>query len=514
MAGEAIHRFEHGGRRFAVDPESCFCFECDAISWDVLEYYPAEPVNRIYRLLEDRYDRKELAEVVGELEWLRSSKSVLAIKKREDVIKSYEVERGVKRVTVVLSREGAEASLAKRGWFGRPATVVSSSARDLGRDVVAFLLGRSGAQKELVLEFAEQGYVHDPALIVDLAAHALRVATAAGKSLSVSVLVSDLAMTKLPKELDGHAVSVRLSFAGTADMAKLLRPFGHGESHTLARLAKTAQPEEEGASGHIIVRPGHASFGKVVQALDQAGFGMMVIDYDGAYVANPSLHPHAMIASLEQNAVYYAEQLLRHKYFRADPIASLFWRIYSGTPTRRVDPAGTNELCVAQDGSVYPSLSMARIDVCRLGSIVQGGLDEPAMAKFEDVGAPTTQACIRCWARGLCGGGPVAVHHLLGGSYREPATAWCDAQREWTASAVAAFHKLSSAGVHFDRVYKSLGRRGKPSLFTMARAALTMSVGLRPTEEGRRGDAYEMGVLERGRLFRLQRDRYPSAHTL
>ena len=51
MALPAIHRFERAGKRFAIDPETCFCFECDAVSWDVLDHYPHEPVNRIYHLL-------------------------------------------------------------------------------------------------------------------------------------------------------------------------------------------------------------------------------------------------------------------------------------------------------------------------------------------------------------------------------------------------------------------------------------------------------------------------------
>ena len=71
MSGPALHRFEVDGHFYALDPESCFCFECDAISWDVLEHYPHTPVNRILALLEDKHPRVELEEVVGELEWLR-----------------------------------------------------------------------------------------------------------------------------------------------------------------------------------------------------------------------------------------------------------------------------------------------------------------------------------------------------------------------------------------------------------------------------------------------------------
>ena len=102
MEREALHRFEAGERRYVVDPETCFCFECDAISWDVLEHYPHQPLNHIVHRLASRHDRRELEEVIGELEWLRTSKSILPAPKHEEIQKHYEVERGLHTVTVLL----------------------------------------------------------------------------------------------------------------------------------------------------------------------------------------------------------------------------------------------------------------------------------------------------------------------------------------------------------------------------------------------------------------------------
>ena len=75
----SLHRFEFAGRHYLVDPETCFCVECDAISWDVSEYYPATPANRILSLLEDRHPRTELEEVISELEWLRATNAILKL---------------------------------------------------------------------------------------------------------------------------------------------------------------------------------------------------------------------------------------------------------------------------------------------------------------------------------------------------------------------------------------------------------------------------------------------------
>jgi len=49
--------------------------------------------------------------------------------------------------------------------------------------------------------------------------------------------------------------------------------------------------------------------------------------------------------------------------------------------------------------------------------------------------------------------------------------------------AIAAFNLLSSRGVNFARVYSAINQSSKPGLFTMLRAALKMTIAMRPLEE-------------------------------
>ncbi len=483
MRREFLHRFEHDGKRFVIDPESCFCFECDAISWDVLEYYPELPVNEIYHLLEGKYDRKELAEVVGEIEWLRATRSILTVPKQEDMAKAFEVERGVKKLSVALSRDTERVEQTRRSWLGRAAPAASSGAREIAREAVFLLLARSMAQQDLQIEFVEQCEIRNAEFIAEVCAHALRSAKLAGKNLTVSVLVCDAGVNRPPSTLYGHTVSLRMDFQDAANVVEHVRACAQAVGETLSRQAKLLQPSAEGVAGRIIVQPNHPGFGGVVEALFGAGFSTIELDLDGAYAANPSFDPQAMLAGLSQSANYYAERLLKQQYFRLDPISALFQRIYAGTPLRRSDPVGMNELAIDDKGSIYPCRRMCGIEDLRLGSAVDASFDEERMKRFEDVGSLTTKECMDCWVRNLCGGGSAAVHQAFTGSFRRPHGPWCDAQRSWMAAAVSAFQQLSSKGVHFDRIYKTLGRREKPSLFALARAALTLTIGVRPIEE-------------------------------
>lgn len=487
MPREALHRFEEGGRRFAVDPETCFCFECDDVSWDVLAYYPQASVQRVLHDLGDRYERKELEEVLGELEWLRSTKAILPAMTADKFAKAFQVERGVRRITVRLPNETQQVEERRRGWFGGATKTFSNPARELGRDAVALLLSRSLEQRQLTLAFQTTPQALNPDLVADLCDYAIRMGRLSGKELTATLHLTDVALDGAPEALNGHDVSVQLDVSDPEALARHLRPLASGDRFSLTRLAKAIQPDAPGVTGRVVVCPGHASFADVVPALHEAGFRVIELDLDGAFIAHPDLDPAAVMAAQRECAVYFAKCLLARRYFRLDPITALFYRIHEGKPIARIDGAGTNELAVDADGVVYPSWRLIGAPEFALGQVRDGRIDEDQVRRFEDVGALTTAPCMTCWARNLCGGGCVAVHHALSGSFRRPHAAWCDAQRSWMSAAVSAFNLLSAQGVDFSPIYAQLsGKRGgglRLSLWSMARAALQMTVSMRPLEE-------------------------------
>ncbi|MBI5095773.1 MAG: SPASM domain-containing protein [Candidatus Hydrogenedentes bacterium] len=484
MARELIHRFEQNGTRFALDPETCFCFECDAISWDVLEYYPQTPINKILHELGGKYDPKELSEVVGELEWLRSTKSILKTPSQDEIAKLYELEKGVKRLTLRLPGNATQDLPKRRGWF--PADRASEPGRSgsgLAPAAIALLLGRSAAQKELRLELVVEQRLHNVDETAAICVDAVKAANLAGKKLTVCVRIANVQVAKAPGPLQGHTLDVSVEFQDTSDVTAWIRGLAFDGPVSLDRLAKIVQPGANGVTGRIIVRPNHAEFGDAVKTLRDSGFAAIELDLDSAYAVTPALNPSDLLTGLGQTAMYYAQCLLKHDYFRLDPIAPLFMRIYEGAPMRRGDPAGTNELALDERGGIYPSPKLIGREEFKLGNLDDGQLDEDRLKQFEDVGSLTTPECLQCWARNLCGGGDAAVHYALSGSFRRPHAAWCEAQRAWMAAAVSAFQLLSSHGVNFTRMYGSLTPKARPSLFTMARAAFSLSIGMRPIEE-------------------------------
>lgn len=484
MRARPLHRFEHAGKRYVIDPETCFCFECDAVSWDVLEHFPEAPVNRVFHLLEGKYPHKELEEVIGELEWLRASKSILTPPRIEQQHKAFEIERGLRRLVVSLEASAAGAR-RRGGWFvrGRGAAAGEKEAEAgpamLILRAAQLLLARGAAGAPLRLDLRWNGPVSD----ADAAAEALRevfgLAELAGKTLHLAVGVTVPgrealegatatfgALCTRAEHLAGALAAVRQAAAGPRAAGKALKEL------------------PEGVQGEALLAPAGPRFAGAVKALHAAGFHAIEIDLDALYTAAPGTEPRAVAEELRACAQDYAAALLQGEHYRLEPIAGLFHRIFTGTPVRRTDPSGLSLLAVDAAGDLYPSTAFFGQKAHVLGNLHAQQIDAAALARHEDTGAATTADCLRCWARNLCGGGAAAIHLARSGDFRTPDPAWCDAQRQWLQTAIAAFNLLSAQGVNFTRVYGQLGRAARPSLFTMVKAAFQANIGLRPLGEG------------------------------
>lgn len=458
MPGVSLHRFEAEGRHYAVDPGSCFCFECDAISRDVLEHYPRLPVNRILKLLEDRHPRRELEEVIGELEWLRSAKSILQTPKLADLEKLYAVSGGL--CFLAMDWPGSEASQDAEAAF-------------------QLLLGRAEGQRELTLELIVGDKLPSIAEIDTLQERWTRAARACGKSLSCLVRLSLTGFKSLPKALAGHRLEVVLPLAGLSQRERDLRKAL--DSSSLAALAKWMGSLPGEAAGRIVLLPTNAVFDGAAMALREAGFNQLEFDLSSTF---SSLSLEALgrcFESLKQNTAWYAEALLKRERFRLEPVASLFLRVYQGTPSPRLDGAGLHELHLRREGDalrVYPSRAFAAVRALSFGT-----MDEPfepaRLADFENAGSLTTAVCTQCWARNLCGGGNLSAHQALSGSVREPHPAWCDAQRSWFESSIAAFNRLSHAGVNFLQLYDAMAQKPRMGLWQAAKTILNAPLMLR-----------------------------------
>jgi radical SAM protein with 4Fe4S-binding SPASM domain len=466
MAGPSLHRIERDNRRFVLDTDTCFCFECDEISWDVLEYYPHTPTNKIVHLLRDSHPSAEVEEVVGELEWLRATKSILPVKKQADHLKALELTSGLWQIDVVLD-----------GAAGDP-----KHLSDLCDNALLLLLGRANAQKALTftLSFADVNGLE--AWVEGWMRRALGCAKIAGKNLKIEIICANPTRKRADAVLEGHYIAVGFTFStleAVDSLAKILHAMGR---YPISKLADVAADHVEIETA-VRLTPGTANFCEGLDHLHRLGFKRIDLDLPGYYAQREDSDISGVVASVEAAAREYARQLLKGDYYRLEPIAKTFHQIYQGTARPRSDDSGTRILAIDGTGNVFPSRHFLGDDQFRIGNVLDATWDDSRRAPFDDLGILTTTPCASCWARNLCGGGHSAVHQALSGEIRQPDSAWCDAQRAWFGAAIAAFNLLSSEGVDFARLYQGIQPGKRPSLWGMARLAISMKVGLRPIEE-------------------------------
>lgn len=467
MRAEGLHCFTRDERFFAIDPSTCFCFECDEISWDILQLYPHTSVNRIYHLLSAKHDPKELEEVIGELEWLRSSKSILKNQSPEEQQKALmDVSRDLERVSLIFP----EANETSQDWER-----VSTNA-------VALLTGRSGAAQELELACVMAAQDFDEERVLSVALKAFDAAGIVGKSLRVIVEFLGVVPTDSSSALRAHSLDVIVIASSEEDLRSVFSSFVPVKFQ-LGKYSKVKSSLPEAVELRVRLTPLNPTFADALATLVESGCGFVEVDFDAAFASEASLNPDSMLDGVVESVGRYARALEARRYHRIDPFASLFWRIYNGTPVSRMDRSGSQALAVYHDGSIYPSRHVPFEKEHRLGSVLEEGLNQERVGTFDDVGSITTPQCRQCWARNLCGGGCAAVHLRLSGNFRTPNEQWCDWQRGWISAAVASFSALSAGNVNFGSMYQQLTPSAKPSLLTLARARFRFQLGMRPLEE-------------------------------
>jgi len=463
-----LHRFERDGRRFVLDPESCFCFECDGVSWAVTALYPHEPMNRIVHLLKDEFPATEVEEVIGELEWLRASKSILSPTKLEDEEKRYAIEPGLTDLYVDVRHEDATRDVKPVG--------------ELLRSAMTLLLTRSAAQPKLRLTVrfsCNAGDTPADAELDEAIQGARSIAAASGKPCTIEVIADASTGGAAPAALAGCDVR----YAGVLGDARSVAGIRKASRSGLKTVLKFLKPIE---AGRVLFTPAMPDWRAAMETLWGSGAVYVALDWTAAMTRETFADRNAMrefYRSLCDETASYVEKAARGGALRFEPAMSVFLRVYDGTPERRTDPAGLRSLAIDAAGGVYATRhDLGRSDK-RLGWIEDGPLDEPQLARYADVGSLTTAECRSCWARYLCGGGAAAVHEARTGSIRRPDPAWCDAQRDWIEAAIAAFQRLQSHGVDIHALTQTTKAGARPSFRQMARVMTRGMLRVRPIAE-------------------------------
>ncbi|HOV33080.1 MAG TPA: SPASM domain-containing protein [Candidatus Hydrogenedens sp.] len=415
-----IHTFERNGKYFAIDVQNTFCFECDEITHDILQYYPENAQNKILHILSSKYSKTELLEVWGELEWLRSIGSILKHQKIETWANALTQNIGLDTLSFLIKKDQLEQ-------FQKIMPSALLRALPQVKTQQKFRINLIFAEKINTFKSCYE-------VISELLSHIFPLNE---KNININLC---LPITNHIRETLKISRDEKIFFIfenTTLELLQRLDTYGENEFSKLLNEQR----------GKVLFLPTFLPFIPTIEKFLNSGIKRIVLDPFAPFILNPEINIADFFHELTDLTILYTQQLKKGNQYLLAPVMEYFLNIQHGNSVKRRDPAGAEEWFITPDGDVYGGYLYYKNNLCRLGNIQSSDIPITGSESVYSLGINTTPLCTHCWAKNICGGGCGAVHHQLSGKVTEPCIDWCNLQREWIEEIIVQYQELNNAGV-------------------------------------------------------------------
>lgn len=421
-----IYTFERDGKFFAVDVQDTFCFECDKITSEVLQYYPENTQNKIVHILSEKYPEKELLEVINELEYLRSIGSILKHLKIETWAQS--LTQGIYLNTLSF--------FIKEKDLSRIEKIISLTLQK----ALPYVQANQKFQMNLWFCPEHETFQENLDSLIELFKEEFPVKV---KNLQINLYLSVPFHIKKKLKIEENERIFHV-FPGT--------------DPELIKNIKTIHEKEyfnflNDNNGYTLFLPERIPFSTTVEKFFSHGAKKIILDPFAPLVFNPNIDMLQHFQELLNLTKTYTLQLKKGSRYVLEPLMQLFQNIQYGNPIQRRDPAGAQEWFVTPEGDIYGGYLYYTRNICKMGNILKDEIPSKEAQKLYHLGIKTTPACIHCWAKNFCGGGHGALHYQLTGKINKPSTNWCGRQRKWIEEVIVCYQELNNAGVPISSDY-------------------------------------------------------------
>ncbi|MGC8737600.1 MAG: hypothetical protein ACP5UA_03005 [Candidatus Hydrogenedens sp.] len=415
-----IYTFEREGRFFAVDVFDTFCFECDKITYDTLQYYPENTQHKIQNILSTQYTEKELREVWDELEYLRSIGSILKYQKIENWVQSLTQTLHLNTLSFLIDE--SNFSLIQKII---PLAILKA---------LPYIQANPKFQINLWLH---QKYetIQDILNTLNLFIHEQCPNRDKNVVINLYLPMSDYIRAKLKIEDMGKLFLVFPKIS--AELVQQIETINESVFHNFLNSQ----------NGHILFLPEELPFTPTIEKVFNYDVKKILIDIFSPLALNPDRNIGTFFQELTHLTAVYTQQLKKGNRYILEPIMQLFQNIQHGIPTKRRDPAGIQEWFITSTGDVYGGYLYYKKNLCYMGNIRKDEIPLKDAECLYRLGINTTPACITCWAQNFCGGGHGTIHYRYTGKVTEPRKDWCIAQRKWIEEVIVRYQELNNAGV-------------------------------------------------------------------
>lgn len=450
---QMIHQYKSNGYNIVLDVNSGSVHVVDDLVYDILEMYNTKPKEEIIRILLDKYQRPDYAELldeniseayieeaISEIETLKEEGTLFTQDVYQDVVFNFKERKTV--VKALCLHIAHDCNLACKYCFAEEGEYKGRRALmsyEVGKKALDFLIANSGTRRNLEVDFFGGEPLMNFEVVKQLVAYGREQEKIHDKNFRFTlttngVLLDDDIMEFANKEM----ANVVLSIDGRKEIHDKMRPARNGKGSYDIIVPKFQKLAESRGQKNYYVRGTFTHFNKdfAADVIHMADLGFEQISVEPV-VAPPEEDYAIREADVETICQEYdklADEMIRRREQGRCFNFFHFMIDLTGGPcvAKRLSGcgSGTEYLAVTPWGDFYPCHQFVGNEDFLLGNVDEGITNTEVQDKFKLCNVYAKEKCKDCFARFYCSGGCAANAFNFSGDINGAYDIGCELQKK------------------------------------------------------------------------------------
>lgn len=448
-----IHQYKSNGYNIVLDVNSGSVHVVDDLVYDILEMYNTKPKEEIIRILLDKYQQPDYAELldeniseayieeaISEIETLKEEGTLFTQDVYQDVVFNFKERKTV--VKALCLHIAHDCNLACKYCFAEEGEYKGRRALmsyEVGKKALDFLIANSGTRRNLEVDFFGGEPLMNFEVVKQLVAYGREQEKIHDKNFRFTlttngVLLDDDIMEFANKEM----ANVVLSIDGRKEIHDKMRPARNGKGSYDIIVPKFQKLAESRGQKNYYVRGTFTHFNKdfAADVIHMADLGFEQISVEPV-VASPEEDYAIREADVETICQEYdklADEMIRRREQGRCFNFFHFMIDLTGGPcvAKRLSGcgSGTEYLAVTPWGDFYPCHQFVGNEDFLLGNVDEGITNTEVQDKFKFCNVYAKEKCKDCFARFYCSGGCAANAFNFSGDINGAYDIGCELQKK------------------------------------------------------------------------------------
>lgn len=453
-----IHKFYLNDNYIVLDVNSGAVHLIDQITYDVLDYYKSNSSEEIVNILNDKYSKQDVIEVLEEINTLESNGLLFSEDVDIDNFK-YNEDNIIKAMCLHVAHDcnlKCRYCFASQGNFKGERSLMSI---DVGKKALEFLAKNSGNRRNLEVDFFGGEPLMNFGLVKELVYYGREIEKIYKKNFRFTITTNGVLLDDEKIDfINEHMDNVVLSIDGRKKVNDYMRSTVNGEGSYDIILPKLKKMVDKRGEKDYYIRGTFTNknldFSEDAMDFYNNGFKKISIE--------PVVTPEEMDYALREE---HLEDVLNEyekfskKYIdiKKEDKDFLFFHFMIDLDQgpciikRSVGcGAGSEYIAVTPEGEIYPCHQFVGEKEFLIGDIYKGIESIELRDKFKKANVYSKDECRSCWARFYCSGGCHANSHYANNDLSKPYKIGCEMEKKRIECAISILAKIKDEEVSKD----------------------------------------------------------------